>query len=134
MVPYVRMKLKFPHFIRIFSAAGLWVALCAVITVNLVNIPKAPTNVLGAFSNYEKEVRLKEIEKETIKNQYLFWQNVVKEKPDYRDGYIQLASLAYQLSNFNVAKRYLTQANNLDPNSPVVEKLTQVFLLSSESL
>lgn len=56
-----------------------------------------------------------------------FWQAVVKDKPDYRDGFIQLSALSFQLNKPEDAKHYLDEAIALDPNSPVAASLTQLL-------
>ncbi|EKD85704.1 MAG: hypothetical protein ACD_37C00649G0002 [uncultured bacterium] len=110
----------FPHFSRIFSAAIFWLGLILLISVNLINSPIIPTNVLGAVAELEEE-------KENTEVKYAFWQNVVKNKPDYRDAYIQLAALSYQLSKLEEGKNYLTEVETLDPNNPFISSLLEVF-------
>lgn len=107
----------FPQIIRIFSAILLWSAMVFVVSVNAINVSINPVNVLGATQT----------EKETVLEEYAFWQKIVREKPEYRDAYIALTSLAYQLSKPEEAKAYLTQAATLDPNSEVIKKLFFLF-------
>lgn len=45
------------------------------------------------------------------------WEQILTERPDYRDGWIQLAALYYQLGNKEKAKEAISQAKNLDPNN-----------------
>lgn len=59
---------------------------------------------------------------ERLEQAYQFWQSVALTHPDYRDAYITLASLAYQLGKIEEAKKYLNQAITLDPNNKVLEK------------
>lgn len=68
-----------------------------------------------------------EQEPEKLRRQYQFWQTVVREKPDYRDGYIMLASLAYQLRKLDEARSSLARAQALDSNSSTVQELTKIF-------
>lgn len=84
--------------------------------------------VLGAASPLDL---LKEWEQEPkrIEQKLLFWQDIVAQKPDYRDGFIQLSSLSYQLNNIEQAKTYALKAQTLDPNSPVVGRLLSIFPL-----
>jgi len=56
---------------------------------------------------------------------YAFWQQVIVQKPDYRDAYIQLASLAFELDRTEEAKNYLAQALVLDPNNRDVKSAEQ---------
>jgi len=77
----------------------------------------SPLDLLHQWA--EEPVRLsKELE---------FWQNVVKEKPDYRDAYLQASALSYQLNKPEDAKKYLDQAAALDPNASVVSHLAQLL-------
>lgn len=55
------------------------------------------------------------------------WQEIVSQYPNYRDGYIQLAILYYDLKNNNQAWLYLDKAKNLDPNNDTVKKLTTLL-------
>ena len=55
-------------------------------------------------------------EPERLRRQYQFWQNIVTERPDYRDAYMMLASLAYELSRTSDARMYIRKALRLDPN------------------
>ena len=52
-----------------------------------------------------------------------YWQDVLAKHPDYRDGYIQLASLAYDNGNLTQTHAYLAQAQTLDPNNTTVNVL-----------
>lgn len=44
------------------------------------------------------------------------WKKIVSEKPDYRDGWYQIALLEWRLSNNTEAKNALIKALELDPN------------------
>jgi tetratricopeptide (TPR) repeat protein len=58
-----------------------------------------------------------------IKKEIAFWEEQVKSKPDYRDAYIKLSSLYYQLQEFDKAKENLEKARQIDPNYPEVRQL-----------
>lgn len=64
-------------------------------------------------------------EPQRLARAYSWWQTVVKTKPDYRDGYIQLGTVAYQLSKFGEAKAALSRALALDPNNLFSYRLLQ---------
>lgn len=51
-----------------------------------------------------------------LENSYRYWQTVIKEKPDYRDAYLALAALAYQLGYKTDAKQYVEKIREIDPN------------------
>lgn len=58
-----------------------------------------------------------------IKKQIAVLEKVSAEKPDYRDVYLKLAILNYQIFNNPKAKEYLMKAEELDPNYPLTRKL-----------
>ena len=43
-------------------------------------------------------------EVDKLKDRYIFWQSVAIAKPDYRDAFVTLASLAYQLGKLDESK------------------------------
>jgi len=50
------------------------------------------------------------------------WEKIVAEKPDYRDGYLQLAILNYKIWQNEKAQEYLKKALIVDPNfGPALE-------------
>ncbi len=56
------------------------------------------------------------------------WEQILIERPDYRDGWIQLAAVYYQLGDKEKAKNALVKAKTLDPlNETIIsfEKLLQ---------
>lgn len=80
-------------------------------------------DVLGVSTTSLKTLAKWEQEEKKIEEQYIFWQSVAASKPDYRDAYIQLAYLAYQLEKFDEARAWIAKAVTLDPNSLPVQKL-----------
>ena len=54
------------------------------------------------------------------------WEQILTERPDYRDGWIYLAAAYYKLGNKEKAKQALSRAKTLDP--------TNVTILSFEEL
>lgn len=64
-------------------------------------------------------------EPEKIKQAYQDWQEILTAKPDYRDAYLQLSALAYQLSLFADAKKYLNQAISLNGNDQEAAKFAE---------
>lgn len=57
-----------------------------------------------------------EQERVVLTQQRAYWEHVVAEHHDYRDGYMQLALLSYQLGNTNDARLYVERVLSLDPN------------------
>ncbi|MBI3955730.1 tetratricopeptide repeat protein [Candidatus Gottesmanbacteria bacterium] len=73
--------------------------------------------VLGAWEQADRK----------LAEQYAFWQSVAAAHPDYRDAFISLAALSYQLGNLEDARASLERAQALDPNSPTVQAFTSVL-------
>lgn len=94
--------------------------------------PQAAANgdlrrVLGAATGPLDLLSLWANEPERLQKEAVFWQNVILEKPDYRDAYIILGTLEYQLGNLIVAKSYLTRALTLDPNASLPQQLLKLM-------
>ncbi|MCL5090460.1 MAG: tetratricopeptide repeat protein [Patescibacteria group bacterium] len=100
-------KSKFPKLpVRLIIALFLFFA-CLIITK--IKINEKEMQILGMkteITNLQKEAYT--------------WEKILREKPDYRDGWLQLAALYYELGNKNLAKQALSQAKTLDPTSEVV--------------
>ncbi len=60
---------------------------------------------------------------EKEKADIIYWQTMTTRYPDYRDAYIQLASLFYRQGNLTQTQAYLTRAQLLDPNNATVNSL-----------
>ena len=45
------------------------------------------------------------------------WEQILIERPDYRDGWIELAALYYNLGEKQKAKEAVARAKDLDPNN-----------------
>ncbi|MCL4360483.1 tetratricopeptide repeat protein [Patescibacteria group bacterium] len=83
------------------------------------------TNILGAASvqDYQGAVRPDTV----LPHALAFWTSVIREKPDYRDAYISLAAIQYQLGDLAGAKTAIRSALSLDPNNkPAREMLTLI--------
>ena len=58
----------------------------------------------------------------------LAWEQILDERPDYRDGWIQLAAAYYKIGDKQKAKEALKKAKALDPTNEVIlnfEKLLE---------
>lgn len=56
------------------------------------------------------------------------WERILLERPDYRDGWIQLAAIYYKLGNKEKAREAIGKAKVLDPTNPTIlsfEKLLE---------
>lgn len=66
-------------------------------------------------------------EPQRIKSEIIFWEKIIADKPEYRDAYLQLALLHYQIYETNKAKEYLQKAKELDPNFEVIKQLEEII-------
>jgi len=48
------------------------------------------------------------------------WEQILNERPDYRDGWIQLAAVYHKLGNIPKAKEALLRAKALDPTNETI--------------
>ncbi len=94
-------KLKTDHLVFL---GGILCILTAILIVSV-----------DLYSNYKLQRQLTN-EKIKVLNEMVFWQNEVKSRPDYRDGYFSLALLNYQLKDFDKASENLNKVMILDPN------------------
>jgi len=57
------------------------------------------------------------------------WEKIVQEKPNYRDGYLQLAILNYKIYENEKAEEYLNKALAIDPNFEPAKELKKIISL-----
>ncbi|OGV89007.1 hypothetical protein A2Z41_02560 [Microgenomates group bacterium RBG_19FT_COMBO_39_10] len=62
-----------------------------------------------------------------IEKLIMAWEKIIEEKPGYRDGYLQLAYLYYQLYENEKTEEYLKKAIELDPNYQPARALKQLI-------
>ena len=55
------------------------------------------------------------------------WESFVKQKPDYRDGFLKLAFFYHQLGEKQKALENLRKAKLLDPNYPGIKKMEELI-------
>lgn len=84
------------------------------------------TSVLGAIDD-QSEQTMSQLHYEILQKQYAYWQIVVSDHPDYRDGYYALAVLAYELGRNSDAVIFLRQVRAIDPNFVNSERLQSVL-------
>lgn len=80
-------------------------------------------NVLGINSRLELLWQKKHYsDPKDIRRLITAWEQIITEKPNYRDGYLQLTYLYYKLYETEKAKECLQKALELDPNfEPALE-------------
>jgi tetratricopeptide (TPR) repeat protein len=64
-----------------------------------------------------------------IEKLILLWEEIVAQKPDYRDGYLQLAVLNYKISEEKKASDSLKKALLIDPNFEPALELKKIIPL-----
>lgn len=62
-----------------------------------------------------------------IQRLIIAWEQIINDKPNYRDGYLQLAYLYYKLSEDGKAKQALQKALELDPNFEPAQELERIL-------
>ena len=75
----------------------------------------------------EKDLKKAKESPSQIQHEISFWEKIIKEKPDYRDAYFQLAILSYQLGKIKKAQTYLQKTLDLDPNFEPARKLEKML-------
>ena len=92
-------------------------------------VPRAieTSRVLGMTTTPLALLNQWEAEPNRLKSEYALWGKIAREKPDYRDAWVTLGTLAYQLGKPSEAKTYLAQALVLDPNYELTQKLLSLL-------
>lgn len=80
-------------------------------------------DVLGATTTSAGTLAKWEQEDKKIDDQYTFWKSVTSTHPDYRDAYVTLTILSYQLGKIEEARGWIAKAQTIDPNSLPVLRL-----------
>ncbi len=87
---------------------------------------------LNPVSVFDRQAYLEKIFAEKIKKQNLEkeirdWEEVLKEYPGFRDVYLRLSLLYWQINDDLMADVYLKKASHLSPNFPTTLQLHQFF-------
>lgn len=90
------------------------------------NPPSTPS-VLGEALSPIKILEKIKNEPQAIREEISYWENVVSQKPDYRDAYLQLAILNYQIYENEKAREYLKKVQELDPNFQPAKELEKIL-------
>lgn len=115
------MNKREPHILGTVGKTFLWLILILSILTSLTatdQIPSAAKNtaILGASDSLAAEHA-------AVQNRYDYWQNVIRNHPDYRDGYYMVAVLAFQRGNIRESRMHLNKVKVLDPNYPGIAPL-----------
>ncbi len=98
-------------------AQGLTANSLSVTTSSVLGTSLSPLKIWQKIQN----------EPQRIKEEIVYWQKIVAERPSYRDAYLQLAILNYQIYENQKAKDYLNKALELDPNFEPTQKLEKII-------
>ena len=79
----------------------------------VLGLSTAPSDLLASWQH----APARELERQR------YWEEIIKQYPDYRDAYVELAALLYKQGNVAEAKTYLLAAEALDPNNVSIQKL-----------
>lgn len=92
--------------------------------------PQPKTGILGITTSTFSQLWQRKMASnpEDIRRLIEYWEKIVAEKPDYRDGYLQLAILHYKLYENEKAKEYLQKALELDPNFQPARELEKILM------
>ncbi|MBI2404926.1 hypothetical protein HYV22_01960 [Candidatus Gottesmanbacteria bacterium] len=98
-----------------------------LITQELSQYQQPNSDVLGLTISPLDLLREWAQEPARLAKELQFWQTIMKEKPDYRDAYLQASVLSFKLNKLDDARGYLDQATSLDPNFPIASHLSQLL-------
>lgn len=93
-------------------------------------IPQNNLSVLGQQTSQKLEELWQQkhySDPQDIRRLIAAWEKIVKEKPNYRDGWLQLAILHYKLYENDKAKESLQKALYIDPNYEPAEELEKIL-------
>jgi len=78
--------------------------------------------LLVTIENKKQEEKILGIQTQLKANQQTIavWEQILAERPDYRDGWVQLAAAYYKIGDRQKARQALQKAKALDPTNEVV--------------
>lgn len=91
---------------------------------------ESSSQVLGEQSSLKWEglwQRKQAAKPEDIRRMIASWEKIISAKPNYRDGYLQLAVLYYQVFENEKAKENLEKALELDPNFKPAKEMEKIL-------
>ncbi len=65
---------------------------------------------------------------EDVRELIKVWEEIIKDKPQYRDAYLQLAILNYKINEKGNALENLQKALEIDPNFELAKKLEAIII------
>lgn len=120
----------FPQILRKIPAVQLrwatihiwrWLIVLVIVSILLLQLVQ-----LGQllYQNYN-EAQVKQAEKQKIEADIARWEKIVEDRPNYRDGYFELAVLTYRLDRIYETRFYLRKVFLLDPNYQPARELEE---------
>lgn len=78
--------------------------------------------LLVTFENKKQEEKIlgAQIQLKTDQETIVAWEQILEERPDYRDGWIQLAAAYYKIGDKQKAKEALSRAKAIDPANKTI--------------
>jgi len=77
--------------------------------------------------NSLKEANDKVMEPEKIREEIVDWEKILGEMPSFKDVFLRLAVLNYQLYNETQARDYFEKAEYLDPNNEEILEIKKII-------
>lgn len=81
---------------------------------------------ISLLNNIQEEKRLRSTHDKTVA-ELKYWEQIVSQYKDYRDGYFKLASIEYRLGNVEASRVYLKKTLDLDPNFQKGRELEKIL-------
>ena len=76
---------------------------------------------------HKQEVEQKMAQRKHIEEEIVFWQDVTRRYKGFRDAYLKLASLEYQLGNKEKVNMYVNEALKIDPNAKEALQMNKIL-------
>lgn len=116
-------RVEFPQIRRKIAALLSWrlLVILLVASILLLHLVLFAQNL---YSDYQ-ETKRREAEKQAIEAEIAKWEQVVRQRPNYRDAYFELAVLTYRLGRLAETRFYLRHVFDLDPNFEPARKLEE---------
>ena len=125
-------RLHFPQIRRKITAVTLdvnaktiwrWLIILIVLSILILQLVQLGQML---YKNYY-DAQLKKAQKRTIEAEIMRWEQIVRDRPNYRDAYFELAVLTYRLGHLEETKKYLARVFELDPNYQPARELEKTL-------
>lgn len=135
--PNKKIAWEFPKIFRFITESGFYKWILASINVCLTylnsrtRLKKLATltavlfvsllviiTIFGFVSSYEnfQNFRVLDMKRQGIEESIKLWQSIAEKYPGYKDAYFKIASMEYQLGDYQQAEINVEKALVLDPN------------------